>query len=160
MHIWNFAYGSHLSTRQLSKIIGVKPPSSTRATLPNYRLTFWRVTQFPKEHAILASGGGSPVLVPDSTSKVYGVLYPISEDALRILDAYEGSWGYRRVRFQVESENKGLVEAYAHNRNEQVEFMPPSDGFLEVMREGLKEHEFSMDVIRQVEKAAQASTRS
>jgi gamma-glutamylcyclotransferase (GGCT)/AIG2-like uncharacterized protein YtfP len=123
--------------------------------LPNYRLTFWRVTQFPQENAILTSGGGSPVLVPDPTSKVYGVLYSISEDALRVLDAYEGGWGYKRVEFQVESENQGLVEAYAHNRTEKVEFMPPSDGFLEVMREGLNEHGYSSDVIKQVEMAAQ-----
>ena len=95
------------------------------------------------------------MLIPDSTSKVFGVLYPLSEDALRVLDAYEGSWGYRRVRFRVESEKGGLVEAYAHNRTERVEFMPPSDGFLEIMREGLREHGFSVDVINQVEKAAQ-----
>jgi gamma-glutamylcyclotransferase (GGCT)/AIG2-like uncharacterized protein YtfP len=156
MSDWNFAFGSHLSTRQLSKIIGAKPSSSTRATLPGYRLTFWRVTQFPKEYGILTPGGGSPVLVPDASSKVYGVLYPVSEDVLRVLDVYEESWGYRRVRFQVESEKGWLVEAYAHNRTEPAEFMPPSDGFLDTMREGLKEHGFSIDVIKQVEKAAQA----
>ncbi len=98
------------------------------------------------------------MLVPDSNSKVHGVLYSISEDALRVLDAYEESWGYRRVRFQVESENGGLVEAYAHNRTEQVEFEPPSDSFLEIMREGLEEHGFSVDDIKQVEKAAQGRT--
>ncbi len=156
MSVRNFAFGSHLSSRQLSNIIGVKPSSSERATLPNYRLTFWRVTQFPKEHAILTSGGGSPVLVSDTTSKVYGVLYSIPEDALHLLDAYEAGWGYKRVQFQVESENRELIQAYAHNRTEQVEFMPPSDGFLEIMREGLNEHGYSVDVIKQVERAAQA----
>lgn len=156
MSNWNFAFGSHLSTRQLSKIIGAKPSSSIRATLPGYRLTFWRVMQFPKESAGLASGGGSPVLIPDSTSKVFGVLYPISEDALRLLDAYEESWGYSRVRFRVESEKGELVEAYAHNRTEPLEFMPPTDRFLEIMHEGLREHRFSVDVVKQLDKAAQA----
>ena len=158
MSIWNFAFGSHLSSRQLSKIIGEKPSSSIRAKLPGYRLTFWKVTEFPKESAILSAGGGSPVLVPDSTSQVFGVLYTISEDALLVLDTYEESWGYRRVRFRVESEKGGLVEAYAHNRIEQAEFMPPSNSFLEIMHEGLMEHGFSADVIKQVERAAHAES--
>ncbi len=86
--IWNFAFGSHLSKKQLGNIIGEKPKQFMRAVLPDYRLTFWKVVESPKTFADLATGG-SPVLVPHSGSIIYGAVYLISEAQLRALDDYE-----------------------------------------------------------------------
>ena len=149
MPVWNFAFGSHLSRKQLSHIIGKEPEQFMRAVLPDYKLTFWKLFDSPKTFANLATGG-SPALVPDKGSQVYGVVYLISEEQLAVLDKYEAEWGYQRVQVQVKTDDGKSLAAYAHNRAQQGEFAPPAEEFLALMLTGLQEHEFPSEVVHQV----------
>jgi gamma-glutamylcyclotransferase (GGCT)/AIG2-like uncharacterized protein YtfP len=152
---WNFAFGSHLSSKQFSKIVG-PPQDSRRATLYDYALTFWQATRFPA-YAIALASGGSPVLTPEKGATTHGVAYAISEKQLKILDEYEAEWDYERVTLSVEIEGKGLVSAAAHNRRSRARFARPSQDFLDLMVEGLKEHGYADSVIRDVRSAARGA---
>ena len=153
MPVWNFGFGSHLSRKQLSKIIGREPEQFMRAVLPDYKLTFWKLLDSPKTFANLATGG-SPALVLDKGSQVYGVVYLISEAQLVVLDKYEAEWGYQRVQFQVKTESGRSLLAYAHNRVESSEFLSPAEDFLKLMLSGLQEHRYPSEVVHQVREAA------
>jgi gamma-glutamylcyclotransferase (GGCT)/AIG2-like uncharacterized protein YtfP len=149
---WNFAFGSHLSSSRIAKIIGA-PQDSRRAALFDYALTFRKVASFPAGSSTLASGG-SPVLVPKKGDKVYGAAYMISEEQLKILDEYEAEWGYDRVDFSIKIEGIGRVLAAAHNRTKKGMFVPPADEFLALMVEGLRGHGYPESVVREVKAIA------
>jgi gamma-glutamylcyclotransferase (GGCT)/AIG2-like uncharacterized protein YtfP len=153
MQVWNFAFGSHLNVRQLCRIIGKEPERSMRAVLPDHRLTFHRLVEYPKEYVQLAAGGG-PIVIPEKGHRVYGVAYSITVEQLDPLDEYEQAWGYQRVQLQVKTEDGGFLLAQAHNLVRHGEFAPPSSEFLNLMLEGLKEHGYPTGVIQEVKKAA------
>jgi len=62
---------------------GVRPLSSKRAYLEGYRLVFNKLAKS-------GCGRGFANIVPDANSRVEGILYSVTEDALQILDQYEG----------------------------------------------------------------------
>jgi hypothetical protein len=158
LSIWNFAFGSHLNKQQLSRIIGKEPERSLRAKLPDYRLTFWKVVDFPKEFAYLA-GGGSPAFIPKKGDCVYGVLYFITEQQRRLLDEYEAKWDYEPIQLQVDAESVGKLRAYAHNRKKRMDFAPPSSEFLKLMLDGLRAYGYSDNIVHCVQSVAQREDR-
>ena len=157
MPVRNFAFGSHLVKERMSKSIGAEPQKSLRATLSNYRLTFWKVNTYPEEFDRYATSGDFPVLVPANGNPVHGAAYMISEDQLAGLDKSEREFGYERAEFLVDIPEMGSVRAFAHNRNDNGEFYPPSQDFLEIMLQGLKEHGYSADIIEERKESARAS---
>jgi gamma-glutamylcyclotransferase (GGCT)/AIG2-like uncharacterized protein YtfP len=153
MSIWNFAFGSHLSRSQLGHIVKEEPKVAMRAVLPDYRLTFWKLLQTPKMFAHLATGG-SPALVQQKNSQVYGVVYRIAEQQFEVLDAYEKEWGYELIEVHVKTEDGKIVSALAHNRTAPSKFLAPSEEFLKLMLTGLQEHGYSAQIIEAVRKTA------
>jgi len=154
MSVWNFAFGSHLSKKQLRRVIGREPRQAVRAVLPDHKLTFWGLAQFPEKHDVLALGG-TAVIIAEEGRRVYGAAYLISDQELRVLDEYESEWEYQRVQVQVRLESGELMPAHAHNRIGVGKFAPPSPSCLQLMLEGLKEHGYPTSVINEVREAAE-----
>jgi gamma-glutamylcyclotransferase (GGCT)/AIG2-like uncharacterized protein YtfP len=150
-NIWNFAFGSHLSKKQLAHIIGAEPTQFRRAVLPHHKLAFWKVVEAPQTFAELATEG-SPALVPQSNSTIYGVVYLISEAQLKLLDDYEREWGYGLIRVQAQLEDGKILDAYAHNRLTPAEALPPNKAFQKLMLDGLREHGYDEPIIGEVKK--------
>jgi gamma-glutamylcyclotransferase len=95
-----FAYGSNMSPAQLAE----RCPSVRFlcvAKLENYRLAFTR-------HSA-NRGCGVADIVPAPGQAVWGVLFELSEDDLKVLDRFEGANqsppAYQRVNVQVSTEN-------------------------------------------------------
>lgn len=157
MSVWNFAFGSHMVGERMTKAIGSEPQKSLQAILPDHRRTFWKANKFPMEAAELAAKGGFPVLMPARGQMVHGVAYLISNEQLEGLDKSEGQFGYKRIALHVDATGVGSIQAFAHNRPDSGEFLPPSPEFLDLMLQGLREHGYSAGIIGQVGESARTT---
>lgn len=156
MYVWNFTFGSHLSSKQFSRIIGGPPLQALPATLSDHKLTFWPLTQYPEEFAHLATGGG-PALMPQPGGLIHGVAYQITEAQYDAADQYEQIWGYQPFKCQVIGQDGVPIDAMVHNLTEPGPHTPPADSFLNLMLEGLAEHGYEERIIEQVRQAAQSA---
>lgn len=106
--IWYFAYGSNMDEERMRKRVG-----TWSARVPGV-LAGWRLA-FNKQ-ADNKPGEGYANIVPSSDRTVEGVLYAVDEEALVVLDRYEGvPWHYRRERLAVERKDTGeTVEAVVY----------------------------------------------
>jgi len=155
MYVWNFTFGSHLSSKQYSDIISGDPIQALPAVLSDHRLTFWPITQYPESYAHLATGGG-PALIPEKGSLIYGVAYQVTQAQYDDADHYEQVWGYYPFKCQVIGQDGIPIDAMAHNLTEPGPHTPPADSFLGLMLEGLAEHGYEAHIIEGVRKAAQS----
>ena len=99
MQIKYFAYGSNLDLAQMK----IRCPSSeliSKGSLSGYRLTFNRFSN--------GWGGGVADVIQDQDSKVWGLVFEISDSDLERLDRYEG---YNKDR------NESLRDYHISNTN-------------------------------------------
>lgn len=146
---WYFAYGSNLSRARLRKRIGVWTEEH-KAILQGFRLTFAKGYE---GHA-----DGKANIKPDPSGEVKGVIYLVTENQLSKLDEYGGvSIGvYRREQVNVESEGK-LLSVITYVMVRELCQLKPSDDYLNLILEGLKEHGYGQEVIEEVRKIADSS---
>ncbi len=156
MYVWNFTFGSHLSSKQYRDIIGGDPIQALPAVLADHRLTFWPVTQYPEEYAHLATGGG-PALVQEQGRLIHGVAYQVTQAQYDAADQYEQVWGYLPFKCQVIGQDGIPIDALAHNLTVPGAHTPPAASFLGLMLEGLKEHGYEERIIEGVRQAAQSA---
>lgn len=99
------------------------------ATLPNYKLVFtgwsrvWR--------------GGVASIRSLRGERVRGAIYEVTEPCLRQLDKYET--GYTRLNVNVFDEDSEPHQAITYIRSGQPEESQPSEAYLAVIRQGLRD---------------------
>jgi len=126
--VYYFAYGSNLNKKQMIERCPDSKPMFT-ATLPNYKLVFvgwsrqWR--------------GGVASIKSFRGDRVRGAIYEVSEQCLRQLDRYES--GYNRFKVTVLGEDSESLEAVTYIKAGQLEETPPSNEYLAVIQQGLRD---------------------
>lgn len=126
--MYYFAYGSNLNKKQMIERCPDSKPMFT-ATLPNYKLVFvgwsrqWR--------------GGVASIKSFRGDRVRGAIYQVSEQCLRQLDRYES--GYNRFKVTVLGEDSESLEAVTYIKTGQLEETPPSNEYLAIIQQGLRD---------------------
>ncbi|MEM0142697.1 MAG: gamma-glutamylcyclotransferase family protein [Candidatus Parvarchaeum sp.] len=137
--MYYFAYGSNLERSRLHVRVG-NWSSERNCLLDGYRLTF--------------DSRGKADIIEDSNSKVYGVIYELSEEQMKILDVKEGvPRVYKRSAVSVKIDNR-QVEAVAYIKVDKTEFSKPNAEYLNYIIEGLYEHGFGEEIIEEVKQIA------
>lgn len=115
-----FAYGSNMSTRQMSERCPNARPVAP-LTIYGYSLVF-----------IKSRGRGTGVasIIPDPDGIVHGALYEMTPSDSRLMDAYEGfPTVYRKVSFDAKGE-----PAYFYEKVEGEQTPPAPDYFHRILR--------------------------
>lgn len=125
-----YAYGSNMPLDHLQGRCPEAVPYGP-ALLSGYRIGFrYPSTSFP--------GGAAADIIPDANSRVWGVLYEVTERDLRALDRFEDvdQGGYRRITLDVLYD--GLeVEAWSYEVIDKLDDdCRPVPAYLELMIEG------------------------
>lgn len=115
--------------------------SERNCLLDGYRLTF--------------DSRGKADIIEDSNSKVYGVIYELSEEQMKKLDAKEGVSKniYKRSTVSVKIGTR-QVEAVAYTKVHKPKFSKPDVEYLNYIIEGLYEHGFGEEIIEEVKQIA------
>lgn len=126
--MYYFAYGSNLNKKQMIERCPDSKPMFT-ATVPNYKLVFvgWS-RQWQGGVASIKSFRGD---------RVRGAIYQVSEQCLRQLDRYES--GYNRFKITVLGEDSESLEAVTYIKVGQLEETPPSNEYLALIQQGLRD---------------------
>ncbi|MFS8840446.1 gamma-glutamylcyclotransferase family protein [Synechococcus sp. W55.2] len=142
---WYFAYGSNLDAQQMGhRAVDFK--EARRARLQGYRLTFNKRGN---------DGTGKANIVRDPSGVVWGVAYLCSSDRLERMDRYEGIPGghYRRQQVQLRSDEGEVIEAMTYVAGDSFidDSLIPSEGYLQGILKGAREHGLPPDYIHQIE---------
>jgi len=134
--VWYFAYGSNLDMDRFRKRIGVWQETK-RATLKDYRLSF--------------DSRGKADILEQKGERVWGAVYEVTEDQLKILDGFEGVHNgiYKRIHVNVECRGK-TEPAIAYVKVKKIGFHPPDDEYLNYILRGLKQHGYGEETIEVV----------
>ncbi|MCR4666799.1 MAG: gamma-glutamylcyclotransferase [Desulfovibrio sp.] len=131
-----FAYGSNLDLADLaawcasrSRCLALDKNKAERAFLPDYCLAFTRKSETRK--------GGVLDVVPKNGCGVWGVIFPVAERDLKLLDLKEGAPGaYRRVRVTVMLEDGRCIEAVTYEVVCKKNFVEPNSEYVKIVRNG------------------------
>lgn len=130
---WYFAYGSNLALSRIAQRTGAAP-AARRACLHHYRLAF---NVFADE-AIFAN------IVPCAQAFVWGAAYWLNRAMMAALDGCEGvaSGCYCRALVEVETVEGELLpaETYIGGACFLAAEGRPSDGYLQLILSGAREH--------------------
>ena len=146
MAVWYFAYGANLNKELMRKRVG-EWKDCKRGVLEGYRLSFgvfsksWR--------------GGVANIVEESNSKVYGAVYLLDEEQLKVLDRYEGVPNIYLRRKVIVKTDDGEVEAVTYVAANPRQFVKPSAEYLAMMQKGLKQHGYGDEVLKEVKRIAE-----
>ncbi|MEM0011193.1 MAG: gamma-glutamylcyclotransferase family protein [Candidatus Bathyarchaeia archaeon] len=146
MAVWYFAYGADLNKDLMRKRVG-EWKDCKRATLEGYRLSFGVFSKSWK--------GGAADIREESGSRVYGAIYLLDEEQLRMLDRYEGVPNVYLRRKVIVKTDDGEVEAVTYVAANPKEFVKQSAEYLAVIQKGLKQHGYGDDVIRKIRRLAE-----
>ncbi|HYB99216.1 MAG TPA: gamma-glutamylcyclotransferase [Candidatus Limnocylindrales bacterium] len=134
-----FAYGSNMQSHTLRGRRTIEPACATAACTEGWRLVL------DKPSLMIAEEGMANIL-PDTQSRVCGVLYEISEDDLAHLDLTEGVLigNYTRIEIIVrplhDSEGTGDVAAFTYVSQRRTEGILPSARYMGLLIDGALEH--------------------
>lgn len=132
-----FAYGSNLDEKTLSSRVRGEFPKRSSATLPGYRLAFSGAA------SIEQSEGGT----------VYGALYRLTESQMGLLDRFEGvPRAYVRINATAQAGGK-RVDAIAYQFAQKREFRPPTEAYLQAIRNAYSDLGHPAEAFEALEKA-------
>ena len=131
MAIKYFAYGSNLDLPQMKR----RCPSSeliSKGSLPGYRLTFNKFSS--------GWGGGVADVIQDQGSKVWGLVFELSDTDLERLDRYEGyhkDWTslYERWQAIIETPNGLVSDVWVYTVVEKQKFVKPTIEYLQIIKD-------------------------
>jgi len=131
MTIKYFAYGSNLDLPQMK----MRCPSSkliSKGSLSGYRLTFNRFSS--------GWGGGVADVIQEKGSKVWGLVFEISDTDLERLDRYEGyhkDWTslYERWQAIIETPNGLVSDVWVYTVVEKQKFVKPTIEYLQIIKD-------------------------
>ena len=138
-----FAYGSNLDIEQVNRRCGnsgnVRKVSI--GYLPEHKLAF---TQYYPDW-----GGGVADVVKSPNSRVWGILYELSKEALELLDKYEGyPKDYTRTKHTIITldGHPSLAWVYSVLRKD-GDFIAPSQKYIDIIKRTAKESGFPKDYL-------------
>lgn len=137
-----FAYGSNLDVNQVkTRCGGDNVRKVTIGYLPNHRLAF---TQYYADW-----GGGVADVVMSPGDSVWGIIYELSNNALELLDAYEGyPHDYTRSKHTIITPEGRVYGAWVYLvERKDGEFIPPSSRYLDVIKQTAKDAGFPKEYI-------------
>lgn len=147
--IWYFAYGSNLNRAQMQNRVG-QILEFQPARLENYELLF---------NKIVRGGSGEANIQPSKGKTVYGVLYRITESALRSLDRATGVPDhYRRIEVSVVDANGNRVKAQAYIAAKVGKGLRPAPHYLQSLLAGAAEHGLPEEYLAEIRKVAGVSS--
>jgi len=133
-----FAYGSNLDLPQMKR----RCPSSkliSKGSLSCYRLTFNRFSS--------GWGGGVADVIQDQGSKVWGLVFEISDTDLERLDRYEGYHKdetslYERWKTVIDTPNGQVSDVWVYTVVEKQKFVKPTPEYLQIIKDAAKKWNF------------------
>ena len=138
MTVKYFAYGSNLDLPQMKR----RCPSSkliSKGSLSGYRLTF----------NIFSSGWGGGVadVIQDQGSKVWGLVFELSDTDLERLDRYEGyhkDWTslYERWKTVIDTPNGQVSDVWVYTVVEKQKFVKPTPEYLQIIKDAAMKWNF------------------
>jgi len=141
--VWYFAYGSNLNIGQMMNRVG-EWTFSKRAVLKGYKLKF-------NVHSTRWGGSTVNIVRTDNADdKVYGALYRILSEKLKVLNAYEGR---TPTDILVEADEVSLPAKVYIFETPMGSGKPP-EAYLNVMLTGLRQHGYAEAVIEEVKNIA------
>ena len=131
MAIKYFAYGSNLDLPQMKR----RCPSSkliSKGSLSGYRLTFNRFSS--------GWGGGVADVIREPGSKVWGLVFEISDSDLERLDRYEGCYKeqtslYERWKAVIDTPDGQVCDVWVYTVVEKQKFVPPTSEYLQIIKD-------------------------
>jgi len=131
MAVKYFAYGSNLDLPQMKR----RCPSSkliSKGSLSGYRLTFNRFSS--------GWGGGVADVIQDQGSKVWGLVFELSDTDLERLDRYEGyhkDWTnlYERWKAVIDTHNGQICDVWVYTVVEKQKFVKPTPEYLQIIKD-------------------------
>ena len=126
-----FAYGSNLDLSQMKR----RCPSSkliSKGSLSGYRLTFNKFSS--------GWGGGVADVIQDQGSKVWGLIFELSDTDLERLDRYEGyhkDWTnlYERWKAVIDTPNGQICDVWVYTVVEKQKFVKPTPEYLQIIKD-------------------------
>ena len=131
MQIKYFAYGSNLDLAQMK----IRCPSSeliSKGSLSGYRLTFNRYSS--------GWGGGVADVIQDQDSKVWGLVFKLSNSDLKRLDSYEGCYNdqtslYERWKAVINTPKGQISDVWVYTDVEKQKFVQPTIEYLQIIKD-------------------------
>ena len=131
MAVKYFAYGSNLDLPQMKR----RCPSSkliSKGSLSGYRLTFNRFSS--------GWGGGVADVIQEQGSKVWGLVFEISDTDLERLDRYEGYYKdqnslYERWKAVINTPNGQISDVWVYTVVEKQKFVQPTVEYLQIIKD-------------------------
>ena len=131
MQIKYFAYGSNLDLAQMK----IRCPSSeliSKGSLSDYRLTFNRYSS--------GWGGGVADVIQDQDSKVWGLVFKLSNSDLKRLDSYEGCYNdqtslYERWKAVINTPKGQISDVWVYTVVEKQKFVQPTLEYLQIIKD-------------------------
>ena len=131
MTVKYFAYGSNLDLPQMKR----RCPSSkliSKGSLSGYRLTFNRFSS--------GWGGGVADVIQEQGSKVWGLVFEISDTDLERLDRYEGYYKdqnslYERWKAVINTPNGQISDVWVYTVVEKQKFVQPTVEYLQIIKD-------------------------
>lgn len=137
-----FAYGSNMCSGRFRNYGPVPEGKGRAALLADYRLLF------NKKSA--KDGSGKANVEPYVGGKVWGVLYTVSDNDLKLLDA--GEVGYSKTKLPVQvGEASAEVWVYLDSSPSQDPALRPYTWYTRFLVEGAKEHAISPEYVATLE---------
>ena len=138
MAIKYFAYGSNLDLPQMKS----RCPESkliSKGSLSGYRLTFNRFSS--------GWGGGVADVIQAQGSKVWGLVFEISDTDLERLDRYEGYHKdetslYERWKTVIDTPNGQICDVWVYTVAEKQKFVKPTLEYLQIIKDAAKKWNF------------------
>ena len=149
MAIKYFAYGSNLDLPQMKR----RCPSSkliSKGSLSGYRLTFNRFSS--------GWGGGVADVIQEQDSKVWGLIFEISDTDLERLDRYEGynkdrneslrgyhisnTNLYERWKAVIDTPNGQVCDVWVYTVVEKQKFVRPTPEYLQIIKDAAVRWDF------------------
>ncbi|MBI1750064.1 MAG: gamma-glutamylcyclotransferase [Acidobacteria bacterium] len=145
--VWYFAYGSNMSRATMQQRAGHLLDAQP-GRLDNYTLVFNKKVR---------GGSAEANIQPARGETVHGVLYRITESALRILDRSTGVPDhYRRIQISVSDTAGNPVSAQVYIASKVGKGLRPAAHYLQTLLQGAGENGLPADYIAGIKAAAGA----
>ena len=126
-----FGYGSNMDLSQMKR----RCPEYrliSKGSLPGHRLTFNRFSS--------GWGGGVADVIQDQDSKVWGLVFEISDSDLERLDRYEGyhknqTSMYERWKAVIDTPNGQISDVWVYTVVEKQKFVQPTVEYLQIIKD-------------------------
>ena len=131
MSLYYFAFGSNMDKERMEERTH-ESSERQKGVLKDWKLVFNKIKDEER-------GSGYANIEPEIGSIVEGIIYKVSEDAIRILDKWEGvPIAYHKKTMLVENSNKESVNCiiYIANHSKTDNSLKPEKKYLDHLLEG------------------------